>query len=189
MTVEENGEYVQKTTTVDKLEVVRDPSLIQRYQSTLDQVPMIIHLKVGAQVMLTYNLSVEEGLVNGSRGVIAEIHEEENVVMVTFRNQPEPIKITRHSWEHVDKDAKMIYSRNQIPLVLAYALTTHKSQSCSLDLVIVDLGPKVFLPSMAYVALSRVRSIDGLFISNISPKSIRADQDALAFIEEVEGIK
>ena len=62
--------------------------------------------------------------------------------------------------------------RKQFPLILAYAVTIHKCQGLSLDCAIVDLSDEVFSAGMAYVALSRVRSLSGLYLSAFSPKSI-----------------
>ena len=62
--------------------------------------------------------------------------------------------------------------RKQFPLILAYAVTIHKCQGLSLDCAIVDLSSKIFCAGMAYVALSRVRSLDGLHLTNFDPSSI-----------------
>ena len=62
--------------------------------------------------------------------------------------------------------------REQFPLILAYAVTIHKCQGLSLDCAIVDLCDKVFSAGMAYVALSRVRSLAGLHLSSFDPNSI-----------------
>ena len=62
--------------------------------------------------------------------------------------------------------------REQFPLILAYAVTIHKCQGLSLDCAIVDLSDKVFSAGMAYVALSRVRSLAGLHLSAFDPASI-----------------
>ena len=62
--------------------------------------------------------------------------------------------------------------REQFPLILAYAVTIHKSQGLSLDYAIIDLSDKVFCAAMAYVALSRVRSLAGLHLLAFDPKSI-----------------
>ena len=64
-----------------------------------------------------------------------------------------------------------IYQK-QFPLILAYAVTIHKFQGLSLNSAIIDLSNKVFSPGMAYVALSRVHSLDGLYLTDIDPSSI-----------------
>jgi len=62
--------------------------------------------------------------------------------------------------------------RKQFPLILAYTVTIHKCQGLSLDCAIVDLSNKVICAGMAYVALSRVRSLDGLYLTDFDPASI-----------------
>ena len=139
-------------------------------------VPAVLILKVGAQVMLTYNLSIEMELVNGSRGVVKQC--EEDGVRVLFRNGL-IVKIPYHDYEFEDGKAK--YIRYQIPLILAWTLTINKSQGSTLDYAIIDIGPSIFAPSMAYVALSRVKTLQGLFISSFSPEKIFCSESALSF--------
>jgi ATP-dependent DNA helicase PIF1 len=139
-------------------------------------IPEVITLKRGAQVMLTRNLDLEKELCNGSRGVI--MHIETGNVYVKFNNGD--IHPIAHFTFEVE-DGGILRSRVQMPLKLAYALTIHKSQGSSLDCAIIDLGPKLFSSALAYVALSRVRSLDGLYISSLSPTKIKCDQEAMEF--------
>ena len=71
--------------------------------------------------------------------------------------------------------------RKQLPLILAYAITIHKCQGLSLDRVIIDLSDRVFSPGMAYVALSRVRTIEGVYLT----KSIMVSDDCLREINRL----
>lgn len=152
------------------------------YLKTLeDAIPKSITLRVGAQVMLKANLDTEAGYVNGSRGVVVRTNEAG--VMVKWMNGC-TTQITPHTWTQEDKDGKMV--RQQIPLILAWALTIHKSQGGTLDYAICNLGPTVFSPGQAYVALSRVRSSEGLLIESLYPKGIKADPEALSFAEDIE---
>ncbi len=143
-----------------------------------DSIPKVLSIKVGAQVMLKANLDVEGGLVNGSRGVVTGMNPESKYVMVKFLNGKN-IRIMTHVWEIKDKDGKG--TREQIPLILAYSLTIHKSQGGTLDYAICDLGPSIFTSGQAYVALSRIRNRKGLFISNFDPNSIMASETALEY--------
>ena len=68
-----------------------------------------------------------------------------------------------------------LLQRTQIPLILCWAATVHKVQGLSLDAAVIDLGVNVFEPGMAYVALSRVRTLGGLALLNFEPKSARRD--------------
>ena len=75
--------------------------------------------------------------------------------------------------------------RSQFPLILAYAVTIHKCQGLSLDCAIIDLSDKVFADGMAYVALSRVRSLRGVHLIAFDPKSIRVNAKCLAEINRL----
>ena len=76
--------------------------------------------------------------------------------------------------------------RKQFPLILAYAITIHKCQGLSLDTAIVDLSDEVFSDGMAYVALSRVRSLDGLFLTAFDPQSISV---CVSSLQEVDRLR
>lgn len=136
-------------------------------------------LKVGAQVMLVTNLDQSKGLVNGSRGVVVqfrkeyttdvmsgeEINDGISYPVVRFRNgRMETLKY--HSWNELFVQ--------QIPLRLAYALTIHKAQGATLDCALIDIGASTFEYGQAYVALSRVKSIDSLYVHEVSAGAFRA---------------
>lgn len=150
-------------------------------------------LSVGAQVMLLVNKDVKQGLVNGSRGVVTRFIEyktlnskgEEKIQyrpVVKFSN--DEIVIDRHGYEV--KDGKyLIATIVQIPLKLAYAITVHKSQGMTLDSAIIDLKG-VFEYGQAYVALSRVKDINNLFIKNVTKSTFKAHPKALDFYRQLE---
>src|SRR3989338_3827038 len=149
----DNSISLGKTKRATKEEV----EMLDKYCNT----PTIIELTIKSQVMLTVNLDVESGLVNGARGVITSFKEENPVIM--FDNGLE-CDIEKFKFE-VDMSSKIL-TRNQIPLILAWAITIHKSQGATLTHVITDLN-NVFCDGQSYVTLSRVKSLDGLFITNI----------------------
>lgn len=165
---------------------------MEHYKTMInDCIPEIIELKIGAQVMLKHNLSPDEGLVNGSRGVVTDIRklsDGQTEVMVKFLNGIE-MEIKAHQWDYVNEQGRI--TRSQIPLILAWSLTIHKVQGCTLDYVVVDLGPSVFAYGQAYVALSRARSLEGLFLSELFNCSIKCDKIALRYTQYLEqnGIK
>jgi len=149
-----------------------------------DAIPKAVYLNVGAQVMLKANLDIKGGLANGSRGVIVEIMESsEPAVKVKWLNGKITI-ITPHAWARDDKDG--CASRTQIPLILAWSLTIHRVQGSTLDYCIADLGPSIFLEGQAYVALSRVRSSKGLLLVDFYPPGIKANKEALEYVEKME---
>jgi ATP-dependent exoDNAse (exonuclease V) alpha subunit len=77
-------------------------------------------------------------------------------------------------------------SRSQIPLVLAWAVTTHKIQGATLDCALIDIGDDVFEYGQAYVALSRVKSLDSLYVHNLVPSCVRAHPLVKEFYKSVK---
>jgi len=143
-------------------------------------IPSLVCFKKGAQVMLTYNMDAKNGLVNGTRGVVTECFKTEVEVLVKNGSK---IMISFH--EHEFDDGRIKAIRYQIPLILASALSIHRSQGCSLDYAIVDIGPSVFGPHMTYVALSRLRTLEGVLVQNFARKSIFCNQKALDYEEKL----
>lgn len=124
--------------------------------------PEVLELKVGAEVMFVAN-NFAEGFVNGSRGSIVGFSGEKPVVELM---NGRTIYVEPHSWT-INEDGKIRAEVSQLPLRLAWAITIHKSQGMSLDAAEVDLS-KAFTPGMGYVALSRVRSLDGLYLQGVN---------------------
>lgn len=73
----------------------------------------------------------------------------------------------------------MYVHREQFPICLAYAITIHKSQGFSLDSALLDIGTSLFCRGQAYVALSRVKTIDGLYLINLDPSQIKAQESSI----------
>jgi ATP-dependent DNA helicase PIF1 len=144
------------------------------------RIPKKIKLAVGAQVMLVVNLDFENGLVNGSRGIITKFIEGYPVVL--FDNNLE-IRISCHDFK-IETDTCFIF-RHQIPLILAWALTIHKCQGSTISRVITNLQD-IFCDSQGYVTLSRVRSLDGLFLININYKKLTCNKDVIDFYKKLE---
>lgn len=143
--------------------------------------PEVLQVCTGAQVMLLKNLDLTLGLANGSRGVVTDFFEEKPVVK--FLNGQERI-IDWEVWE-VEENDKKILSAKQIPLRVAYAISIHKSQGSSLDYAEIDLST-IFEYGQAYVALSRVKSLDGLSIINVDYNHIKAHPKAVAYYKYLE---
>lgn len=145
--------------------------------SVLDLVaPKKIEMKCGAQVMLTINHSIEEGLTNGSRGVVMKLTSD--TMFVKFMNGM-TIPFERHEFKYEENNVTSV--RLQFPFMLAYCLTIHKCQGSTLDCAVVDIGNSVFENHMIYVALSRVKSLDGLYIKSYNPYRIKVDQKVIEF--------
>jgi ATP-dependent DNA helicase PIF1 len=138
-----------------------------------------------AQVMLIANISPEEGLVNGSRGVIVDFCKSTDLPIVQFLNG---IKMTigSHTWAIEDYEFVL---RSQIPLRLAYACTTHSAQGATLDSALVDIGSGVFEYGQAYVALSRARSLDALYVYDFEPTVFKAHPRVKEFHSKLKVVK
>ena len=145
-----------------------------------------LRLKERAQVMLLKQMYEKDekdgmtpihGLVNGSRGVVTGFAGDGNPI-VKFLNG-RTMTVRPAIWASDDDDDAV--KREQIPLRVAYALTIHKAQGASLDSALVDVGPSTFECGQAYVALSRVRSLESLFIFEISKRAFRAHPDVKEF--------
>lgn len=133
-----------------------------------------LEVAVGAQVMFTINLPLL-GIHNGMRGVVEEITDE----FLWVATKQGRKKVEKHSWD-LAPAAKAIVK--QFPLKLAWAITAHKCQGSTLDLAKIDLGKTIFADGQAYVALSRVKDLDGLFISDFDPGSIMASRGVKRFL-------
>lgn len=173
-------------------------SLVQKAVAKLDAdaaySPELI-LAVGAQVMLIVNKDPGSGLVNGSRGIIVGFIEqtstEEGVPterrfavdtnlllpLVKFRSGI-TMAIEHATWEVPDMPGVL---RRQIPLRLAWAYTVHKAQGSTLDCALIDVGEKTFEYGQAYVALSRVKDLESLYIHDLEPTAFRAHEKVKAF--------
>jgi ATP-dependent DNA helicase PIF1 len=125
-----------------------------------------------AQVMLITNLDVGAGLVNGSRGVVVSFDTKDGSPIVEFLNGSR-LPIGPHKWE-IDGHPGVF--RTQIPLRLAWACTIHKAQGSTLDCALVDIGDNTFECGQAYVALSRVKSLDSLYVHDFDRAAIRANK-------------
>ena len=118
-------------------------------------------LCIGAQVMLIYNLDLEEQLVNGSIGIVVGF--DSDLPIVKFLNGVKRT-IDFQTWD-IEENKKVICS-NTNPLKLAFAVSIHKVQGSSIDFAEINLK-NIFEYSQVYVALSRVRNIEGLFIKGL----------------------
>lgn len=173
------------------------------YSSILDNAlpdTRTISLKLGAQVMLTKNLDVSRGLVNGARGVITGFTNSKNHSMKLTKQQllagsdSEPQNLgfpivrfmsgveteIKHERWSMKLSQEILAVRKQIPLKLAWAISIHKSQGMSLDCVEMCLS-RVFECGQAYVALSRARSLRGLRVIDFTSSCVRSNLEALRF--------
>ena len=137
-------------------------------------------LKKGAQVMCIVNIDVDGSsgsICNGSQGVVEDFDSVTGYPIVKFRNG-----ITRlmkpHSW---DSELYPNVSVLQVPLILAWAITIHKAQGASIELAEIDIGNSVFACGQTYVALSRVVSLDGLYLTSFNYRKIKVSSKVKKF--------
>lgn len=141
----------------------------------------VLQICIGAQVMLIHNLCFESGLVNGSRGVV--IGFVDNLPKVRFMNGIEQV-IEKHTWDYEEMDEKILKA-TQIPLKVSFAISIHKCQGSTLDCAEIDLS-NVFEYGQAYVALSRVKGLDGLSIVGENWENITAHPSAIEYYNKIE---
>lgn len=137
-------------------------------------------LAQGAQVMLLSNLDYEHGLVNGSRGVVVGFDSSGAPLVQFLRGDPMVVPAT--SWDSEDLEG---VSRKQIPLRLAYAITIHKAQGATLDSALIDIGTSTFEYGQAYVALSRVKNLNSLYVWDVEPTAFRAHPKVQEFYQSI----
>ncbi len=135
----------------------------------------------GAQVMLLTNLDYDAGLVNGSRGFVTGF-DPSGAPLVQFMKGT-PIPVPASSWESTEIEG---ISRKQIPLKLAYAITIHKAQGATLDCALIDIGTSTFECGQAYVALSRVKNLESLYVWDVEPTAFRVHPKVLAFYDTLQ---
>lgn len=162
----------QQTTTGSKIYVEN----LQR--SVL--APENLAIKLGALVMAVKN-SPQKLYANGSIGTVVDFEPLTEYPVVEFRDGRR-VTMVPDVWELRDGERKRA-SISQVPLRLAWAITVHKSQGMTLDAAKIDLR-KAFVEGMGYVALSRVRDLDNLYLYGINRRALEVSPDALA-IDEV----
>ena len=192
-------------------------ALIPKDDRDCTGLPHTVSLAVGALVMLRRNIVCEEGLVNGARGIVvgftwpdgregpSEPGTLPNSILVKFHDarvgRVSQVTVSDEDGLEVDAvpiepiSAKfygcqgMTLQCTQLPLLLCWAATIHKVQGLSLDAAVIDLGPKVFEDGMAYVTLSRVRTLEGVALLGLVGDKIRASTLAGQEMDRLRGAR
>jgi len=150
----------------------------------------IIKLKVGSQVMCIVNTELANGemLCNGSQGIVTRFSQEgspvirfsrgTNISSSNTNDNSFELAMNYHIWPSETIPGVGV---SQLPLILAWALTIHKAQGATLDVAEIDAGSNIFECGQTYVALSRVKSLEGLYLTSYDAKKIRINKKVQEF--------
>jgi ATP-dependent DNA helicase PIF1 len=142
----------------------------------------IVKLKVGAQVMCIVNIQLDNGdiLCNGAQGIVTDVLQ--GMPIVKYKNGYQ-MTMSPHIWP-----SELIpgIGVSQVPLILAWALTIHKSQGSTLDIAEIDAGSGIFECGQTYVALSRVKSLEGLYLSSFDASKVRISKKVQEFYLQLQ---
>uniref|UniRef100_A0A1X7TXA6 DNA helicase Pif1-like 2B domain-containing protein n=1 Tax=Amphimedon queenslandica TaxID=400682 RepID=A0A1X7TXA6_AMPQE len=136
----------------------------------------VLSLAVGCRVMLRRNIDVTVGLVNGAIGTVMGIYATH--ISIKLDNIDVPCDIERVTSKFMLSKNLYIH-RKQFTLILSYAIIIHKCQGLSLDTATIDLLTDVFGDGMAYVALSRVCTLNGLNLLSFDPLSVEVSSPCI----------
>ena len=183
--------WIEKETAISQ-EILEKCAVISAQESEFEiqqliqntQCVQVLRLKKGASVMCTINLDMEQGICNGSQGIVIEI--EENILgqicpIVRFSNGI----VKQMNIQYKQSDDFPTIAIGYIPLCLSWAMTIHKIQGATLKMAEIDVGGNIFEYGQTYVALSRIQSLDGLYLSGFQPNRIKASEKVKAFYSQV----
>lgn len=179
----------QSINDLDGKEYVYTPFVVGNFPEKIFPVEEELKLKVGAQIMFVKNdLSFEKRYFNGKMGVIKSLSDEE--IFVHFPEENMTLEVEKYEWKNIrykvneqtkDIEEEVLGTFAHYPIKLAWAITVHKSQGLTFDKAALDVS-QVFLPGQAYVALSRLRSLEGLILlSPMQMNGISNDQDVMDY--------
>ena len=177
----------KKLSDIDKPEFTYTAKRSGNFPMTHIPVPSILRLKVGARVLFCRN-NPELGYINGTIGTVSSLSQDNIIVELENGKQ---ITVEMAVWENVETridkenhkiESVVVGSYTQYPMKLAWAITIHKSQGMTFEHMHLDLSRGTFQAGQAYVAISRMRSLEGLTLSHpIMPHHIRLNPEVRAF--------
>lgn len=154
------------------------------------QCVQVLRLKKGAAVMCTVNLDMDQGICNGSQGIVVDIIEntvlsEQYYPVVRFANG----QIRNMNIQYKQSDDFPAIAIGYIPLCLSWAMTIHKIQGATLKMAEIDIGSSIFEYGQTYVALSRIEALDGLYLSGFQPNKIKSNEKVNIFMRNIQQYK
>lgn len=177
----------QRLAEIDSEEYTYEGTVMGKFEEKRFPVDMTLKLKVGAQVMFTRN-DQQKRWANGTIGTVTKLSKDE--IQVTTDGGMAYV-VPNCSWEsysyEYDRESRKMKKElkgtfTQYPLRLAWAITVHKSQGMTFDKMYLDLSRGMFAAGQLYVALSRVRSLGGLYLSRpIIPQYAHTSREVLAY--------
>lgn len=198
-----NKGYITLTTHNNKADAINQQSIndlegisrkfkariVDDFPDKIFPVDEYLELKIGAQIMFIKNdLSLDKNYFNGKMGVIHSLADDE--IRVYFPEEKKTIEIERNEWQNIryyvnpmtkEIEEEVLGTFTHYPIKLAWAITVHKSQGLTFDKAALDVS-QVFLPGQAYVALSRLRSLNGLILlSPLQMNGISNDDDVMDY--------
>jgi ATP-dependent DNA helicase PIF1 len=144
-----------------------------------------IRLKIGSQVMCIVNIELTNGemLCNGSQGIVVRFSTMDKKQPVIRFNNGFEMTMNYHIWPSENIPGVGV---SQLPLILAWALTIHKAQGATLDVAEIDAGSGIFECGQTYVALSRVKSLEGLYLTSFDARKIRIHKKVQEFYQALK---
>lgn len=135
-----------------------------------------LRLKVGVPVMVLRNLDRKDGVVNGALGTVVDM--DDDVISIRSRKDPAKVWFVKRTTEHVTyRNAASVnktVKRSMFPVRVAFAITVHKVQGCTLDTIHVVMKG-IWEKGQEYVALSRATTLDGVTIHDFDVEALQAD--------------
>ena len=172
-------------------EITLRADIVDDFPDKIYPIEADLKLKKGAQVMFVKNdTSADKNFFNGKMGIVKSVSK--NEVLVEFPEEKKVIEVERFEWKNIrysvnettkEIEEEVLGTFTQFPLKLAWAITVHKSQGLTFDKAAIDVS-QVFMPGQAYVALSRLRSLNGLILlSPLTMNGFSNDREVMQYAE------